>query len=261
MFTVYLHGLPGSPRELELFAPLGSMRDAWAPDRNADRSNLDCAAYFDHLAVQITAQSANDSTHLVGFSLGAAAALQVAHRLGNTVSRIDLISAAAPLELGTFLPHMVGRPVFESAIRRPWLFSAMTSAQALVSRLAPGTLMRMLLASAQGADRGLTRDAQFRMSLRDIIGASFPHGARGYRREILGYVQPWASLLSGITAPVTLWHGTADNWSPMAMAERLQAALPNARPVVRLEGQSHYSTLKIALKQLGSHPSTQLEIS
>lgn len=68
--------------------------------------------------------------------------------------------------------------------------------------------------------------------------------------EILGFVKPWSAILPEITVPVTLWHGTADNWSPIAMAHHLKEKLPNARPVVRLDGHSHYSTLREALCRL-----------
>lgn len=248
--AIYFHGVPGSPRELELFGPMCRLSQAWAPDRNNDCPDLGYEDYFDDLAERVAARAAQEGLHLVGFSLGAVAALQVAHRLGTKVTRIDLISAAAPLELGSFLPVMEGQTVFEAARRRPKLFGALTSAQALLSRLSPGLLARMLLASAQGADQVLARDPSFRAALGGILGTAFAHGATGYRREILGYVQPWSAILPKISAPVTLWHGTADNWSPIAMADGLHAALPNARPVVRFEGLSHYSTLHAALEQI-----------
>lgn len=135
-------------------------------------------------------------------------------------------------------------------MRRPRLFGALTSAQSKLSQLAPAVLMRMLLASAQGADRDLSHDKRFRASLAEIVGTALANGAHGYRREVLGYVQPWASILSKVTASVTLWHGTADNWSPIAMADSLHRELPRAGPVVRWEGFSHYSALREALSRL-----------
>lgn len=247
---IYFHGVPGSPRELELFGAQRLLSGAWAPDRNTDRPELGYADYFDVLAQRLNACSPPGGFHFVGFSLGTAAALQVAHRLGSTVKRIDLISAAAPLELGAFFPSMAGRQVFEVAARRPKLFSALTAMQSLLSRWAPDVLVQMLMATAQGADQNLARDKAFRASLAAIVASALADGAPGYRREILGYVRPWAPILSAITVPVRLWHGTMDTWSPIAMADSLQAAAPETRFVERLEGLSHYSALRTAMEKI-----------
>lgn len=248
--VIYLHGVPGSPAEPALFGSGSSLNAEWAPDRNVDRPDLDYAAYFDDLAGRVAGHATPDGVHLVGFSLGAVAALQVAHRLGQKISRIDLISAAAPLELGDFLPSMAGRAVFEAARDKPKVFGALTAAQSQLSRISPMWLARMLLASARGADAALAKEPSFSEGIGRILGAAFADGAPGYRREILGFVQPWSSILPQISAPVTLWHGTADTWSPIAMAAALGAALPNAQPIVRLEGLSHYSTLREATSRL-----------
>lgn len=176
--AIYFHGVPGSPRELELFGPMCRLSQAWAPDRNNDCPDLGYEDYFDDLAERVAARAAQEGLHLVGFSLGAVAALQV----------------------GSFLPVMEGQTVFEAARRRPKLFGALTSAQALLSRLSPGLLARMLLASAQGADQVLARDPSFRAALGGILGTAFAHGATGYRREILGYVQQWCCCRNEVDA-------------------------------------------------------------
>jgi pimeloyl-ACP methyl ester carboxylesterase len=245
--AIYFHGQPGSPNELRLAGQRDSEALAiFAPDRNADRPELPLNAYFDHLANSIRQKAAGEPVRLVGFSIGSFVALEIAHRLGEKVAAIDLISPAAALELGDFLPARAGKAVFQLARDKPRLFSALTSAQGLMTRHAPSVLYRSLFATTAGADVELSREPQFKAEICSILAASLANGAAGYRREISGYVQPWSASLSKIAAPMTLWHGTADTWSPFAMSQALQRALPNAK-IEAFEGLSHYSTLRTAL--------------
>ena len=70
-------------------------------------------------------------THIVAFSLGAYRAIATAASQPEHVTRLTLISPAAPLELGDFLPHVAGRAVFR-ATRFPPLLRALTAVQAYV---------------------------------------------------------------------------------------------------------------------------------
>ncbi|CAN5529994.1 alpha/beta hydrolase [soil metagenome] len=244
---VYLHGVPGGPVELALFggAPFAG-GDLYAPDRTGA-----APADWDALAAAIDARFGGQPVALVGFSLGAFVALQLAARLGDRVTRIDLVAAAAPLESGDYLGAMAGAPVFRAAQGAPWRFAALLRVQALLARRAPGLLYRMVFAGAAGADRALVGQPRFRAGIRTILANALRDGAPGYRREVLDYVAPWSAIPGKVTAPVTLWHGSDDNWAPIAMAEALAAALPNVAAVHRLPGLSHYSALAQALGAIG----------
>jgi Predicted hydrolase of the alpha/beta-hydrolase fold len=128
--TLYFHGLPGSAAELEGFGPEIAQRAAGfhVAARGGD---------FARLAEAIAARFPNGPLHLVGFSLGAAAALRVAPLLGERVRQIDLVSPAAPLQLGDFLGGMAGAPVFRAALAGHWPLAALTFAQAQSTRIAP----------------------------------------------------------------------------------------------------------------------------
>lgn len=91
--------------------------------------------------------------------------------------------------------------------------------------------------------------------MRRVLFDCFDAGARGYSRDLLDYVSPWADWVATVEQPVTIWHGAADNWAPPAMADALAAILPNVVRVNRLLGYSHYSTLQVALQELLSHAS------
>lgn len=254
MTVVYFHGQPGSPAELDLvFADArGRQGRVHAPDRATDRPDLPLAAYLDHLAADIVQRIPEGPIRLVGFSLGSYVAVEVGLRLealGRGLS-LDLVSAAAPLDCGDFLPDMAGGAVFALARDRPRLFSALTSVQGGLSRIAPGLLFAQIFAGSAGADAQLARDPAFQTTVRDMIAHSLARGARAYRREILGYVAQPAERPAGLRAPVTLWQGDADTWTPPAMADAIAAVRPGDTLLRRFPGLSHYSTLKAALPQI-----------
>lgn len=253
---VYLHGTPGSGGELALVDGNNALGpDICTPDRFGIDPQLDIDTAFERLAEMICKEGDTRPIHLIGFSLGAFAALQVASRLSARVVRLDLVSAAAPLELGHFLPDMAGRPVFEAARAGGWKFCALVRLQAMFARIMPGAMTSMLFASAAPADRALLAAKGFRARYRQILSASFTDGGVGYAREISAYVRPWAGCLANISADTTLWHGSEDNWTPFTMAEALCAALSAGVRINRLAGLSHYSALAAALSAIAEESS------
>jgi len=243
---VYLHGMPGSPAEWALLAPPQLRDRAFVPDRNGAEAD------FAALASAITARYPQGPITLIGFSLGAYAAIMLAAQLGSRIGALHLVSAAAPLQLGNFLPDMAGRAVFTLARDRPAPFTLLCRAQRLTARIAPGFLFDRLFASAMGADRSLRDQPWFRAGIAQVLQGGLGRDHHGFARELRGYVGDWRAALGLITAPVTLWHGTADNWSPSAMADALLQVLPEGTRYHQLAGQSHYSALQSALTAIST---------
>lgn len=247
---VYFHGQPGSPDELTLVSAGRLPAGLFAPDRGVDRPDLPLGPYLDHLAASVVVRFPTGPIQLVGFSLGAFVALEVALRLADREVRLDLVSPAAPLGLGEFLPDMAGGAVFGLAARSPGLFGLLTGLQGGLARVAPGLLFGQIFAGAAGADADLARDPAFQATITRILRNALAHGAKGYRREVLGYVAWPPERLSGLTQPVALWQGEADTWTPPAMAQALAGALPGAPTLRTFPGLSHYSTLQAALPEI-----------
>lgn len=235
----YFHGMPGGPGEWTFFAPPGLREGALVPDRNdpGDPS-------------QLPALLEGSGWTLIGFSLGAPVALKVAAALGDRAARVHLISPAGPLQLGDFLPDMAGGPLFRLAARRPRLFAALARIEAVVARLAPRWLMQRLIASAAGADRPLARDPAFLDAMAAVLRAGLGRNADGFIAEVRAYVGDWHAAMGQIEAPVTVWQGDADTWTPPAMARALVAALPRGATLITLPGASHYSALAQALIEI-----------
>lgn len=235
--TLYFHGLPGSAAELSGFGPEIAARAAGfhVVQRQGD---------FSRLAEHIAAQFPEGPLRLVGFSLGAAAALRVAPQLGERVAAIDLVSPAAPLQLGDFLSGMAGAPVFRAARAGAVPFAALTFVQAQAARIAPQKMAAALMAKAKGGDRALAADPRFIASLAQSLRHSLIDSRAAYSAEISAYVTDWRADLTRVHHPVSIWQGSADDWTPPAMAEALAAALPSRPQVTMIAGLSHFSTLR-----------------
>jgi pimeloyl-ACP methyl ester carboxylesterase len=218
-------------------------------DRCGEAPRADFPTLLDLIEARIDAEFGSAPLVLVGFSLGARPALEIAARLADRVVRIDLVSAAAPLACGVALRDIAGGAVFGLATNSPASFAVLARVQRVLARICPRLLVRLLFAGTRGADRDLARQAKFRARLADVLRQSFGHGSAGYRREIAAYVRPWEGLLPKVGAPVHLWHGSDDNWAPLAMAEWLARNLPNVVALKPLSGLSHYSALDAYLRQ------------
>lgn len=244
---LYFHGLPGSAAELAGFGPEIAAK-AGAFDVVA-RHGAAGEGYFPRLAASIAARFPAGLLHLVGFSLGAAAALRVAPHLGERVERIDLVSPAAPLQLGDFLGQMAGAPVFRAALAGRAPFAALTFAQAQIVRIAPQKMAAALMVKCKGADRELAANARFIAALAQSLRYSLIDSRPAYTAEIRAYVGDWRAELAQVHQPARIWQGNADDWTPPAMAYALADALPYCAEVEMLEGLSHFSTLRHFLAQ------------
>jgi pimeloyl-ACP methyl ester carboxylesterase len=147
---------------------------------------------------------------------------------------------------------MAGGALFRMARDRPRLFASVARLQSLMARLAPSVMARMLLTTAQGGDAELARDPVFRARMAAMLKAGLGHASQSYVAEISAYMQPWGADLSKITAPVTLWHGEADSWAPIALSEHLAATFSGPVTFNRLPGLSHYSTLAHAVQRIAA---------
>lgn len=230
----FCHGVPGGP----LDASLLGIESVIAP-------NLFEAAPL----VQFDADTAdvpNGSVHLIGFSIGAMVALRLAASRPDRIGKITLISPAAPLSLGAFLPDMAGKPVFKLAKHAPAVLRVLAWLQGLGVKISPEVVLRRLFAKADPHERRLVAEPEVRKVLRAGLRNSFSKHPRSYVQAVCAYVGDWAGALPKVTCPVEIWHGEADTWAPIAMAEALTRALPKGAQLHRVASAGHYGALKAA---------------
>lgn len=234
---IYLHGLPGSSMEISLAGC--SLDGVFAPEFGQGKEEASILAHI-----------GERKARLVGFSLGAFRALVFAAQHPQAVESIDLIAPAAPLDLGDYLPLMAGGPVFRLARLSPTIFTLISGVQAYLARHRPQLLARQIFSTAQGHDAALVKQPDFQQRWAAMVQASLGAQRHAYCQAILAYVRAPHDFLSQVHAPVTLWYGTQDNWTPPAMAMALAARLPYGVACHAIEGASHYSTLCAALPQI-----------
>lgn len=248
---IYLHGAPGGPEEaawLDAAAASHGVR-LLAPARWSVAPNVDDARYFAALADEIARLMADGPAHLMGFSLGASAALEVARLLPRPPAGLHLVSPAAPLRPGD-LETMAGGPVFRMAQRSRGLLDGVTRLQHLALRLAPRLVLEGLFASASGEEARLAKDPEFRRVLLDLLRRSYGADRRGYVRDVVLYVGQADDDILPPPAPLRLWHGADDTWAPPAMTQRLANGGGGLARSEVLPGLAHYTCLFAAAPRI-----------
>jgi len=252
----YLHGLPGSfASEMEIV-----FGKAPGPPllRGLDRlGSLKRESDYVKTMLRAFDAAAKDCPHngpvrLVGFSLGAMPALQIAAARPDCISSLDLIAPAAPLQLGDFLPGMAGKPVFNAAQRSDFRLGTLTHIQSAGLRLAPGLVAGQLFTRAPDAERGLMTDPSRRNAFLAGMKHTLLRHPEAYKAELRAYVSDWTEVLSRVRAPIRIWQGTADNWAPPSMARALSAAVGGACEITILDGLSHYGALVYSLLEISA---------
>lgn len=253
---VYLHGVPGSARELELFDVERSNSDMeiLVPDRHIDNEHQTLIGHFKRLAEEIENRFPNGEIELIGFSLGTYIAMQVAPHLSHRIKALHLISSVAPLQWGPYLDDMAGKAVFEMAIKFPRVFSFLISVQSVLARYCPKLLVSALFANVQGDDKGLVENQKFRTKIAEIVKESVGTNKPTYRLEIGGFVLAWEPLKHLQNLNISFWHGAEDNWSPVQMVRDQQQYFGDSVEVNIMPQLSHYSTLAYALNQIVFKP-------
>jgi len=237
--------VPGSTSEASVFDQCAKENglSVVCLDRFSVPETLDEAAYFQSLAHEIRHITQGRTLTVVGFSVGAFVALQTCRYLQADVTDLHLISAAAPLEGGDFLPLMAGKTVFRLARDIPWLFKWLSHVQSLLGKCCPHVLYRMLFGNVSGGDKALCSTPEFQTFASALLVECFGGGLRGYLRDIQAYVSPWSAAIADTNPAVHLWHGDQDNWAPLAMSEFLREQLPAGAALHVIKGASHYSAL------------------
>lgn len=243
---VYCHGLPGCPTELGAFGAaneLEHIRPLHRLARSRGNFEADLLAAFDALEIK-------EPSVVVGFSLGAMSAIHLAARRAHLVSKLILISPAAPLQLGNFLPKMAGRPVFGAAQRGPVALHILSGLQAALIAIAPRLVISAMFRASPEADKQLLAQPEVFNAVSNGLRACLLSRQAAYRVELLAYVRPWANVVSEVRCATQIWQGSRDDWTPPAMAEALKAQLGDLAVLNVCPGLGHYSTLHVALQQL-----------
>jgi pimeloyl-ACP methyl ester carboxylesterase len=176
---------------------------------------------------------------VVGFSVGGAYAAGCAHRLGERVSAVALVSSIVPFDRpGSF--EALGRSGYWRLSRRaPGLAALSLRLQTAIARAMPSIAARAFARGLSDADAELVRRRP-EVVTRGIEQASdaMQRGARGLIEDLRIVMGPWGFGLDEIEVPTAVWQGDDDGSIPASWGERLATEIPGARLRAR-PGEGH----------------------
>lgn len=178
-----------------------------SPDYSFDGVAADMTALCDGLGL--------DDVRLGAVMSGTPSAIATAIRLGRRARAILLCSGRPPRPLRAH----GGNPMiaFRAALlANPWVVEVV--GRLLKARLSPAMVERMLLRASAFSDGDrafFAADPSAAVYVHDYVSECLAHGARGPAMEIGAFRRGQNQTLDGLTAPVIVWHGEEDAFSPL----------------------------------------------
>ena len=213
-------------------------------DRNRFRTVADAAgdvaAIADYFGI--------DRFSVVGRSGGAPHALACAAVLNERVICAATMSSLAPRD-APGLDWSAGMTEFNvKAYRNAQAdlvtLIAMLNEQAGQVRDNPQGLLRQLWPELVSDDKDVIGDISLRRIIAEVHAEALRETADGWIDDVVALSRPWGFDLSDITAPVKLWHGSNDVFSPVSHAYWLSQRIPHAVLKVE-EEQAHFGSVEI----------------
>lgn len=249
-----LHGTPGSrvgphPRGMVLYRlgirliaydRPGYGRSDRQPGRRVADVAADVAAIADAFGIGRFA--------VAGRSGGGPHALACAALLPHRVTRAAvLVGLAPPIADGldwlagmtaSNIVHYTAATAGENSLVS-WLGPA-----AAAIRADPGELLARLRGELQDPDRQIVADPGIRALLTASYAEALRASAYGWIDDTMAFLARWGFSLASVTAPVLVWHGENDVFSPVSHAVWLAAKMSGASMVVQ-SGAAHFSAISV----------------
>ncbi|MEU5385548.1 MULTISPECIES: alpha/beta fold hydrolase [Kitasatospora] len=248
-----LHGTPGSrvgpaPRGAVLarmrvrlisFDRPGYGDSTRLPGRDVAAAATDVTVIADALGL--------DRFSVVGRSGGGPHALACAALLPDRVRRAATQVSLAPRHADGLDWFEGMTPSNEHAYRQAELGQPRIAGQfqvrSRVIRRDPAQLIRNLVPELTPPDRTVVADIGIRRILHSTYRQAFRYGADGWIDDVLAFIADWGFAVESIRAPVRLWHGAEDRFSPVGHSAWLADHIPGAQLYLE-PGAAHFGALK-----------------
>ena len=249
-----IHGTPGSrmgprPRGIVLHRRgillISYDRPGYGgSDRRAGRSVADAATDVARIADSLGL----DRFGVVGRSGGGPHALACAAVLPDRVDRAAALVSLAPSTAGDLDWYQGMARSNVRSYRKLDLDPAAVvediCQRARQIRDNPRRMLSELWPELDSADKKVVSDVAIRRILTDTYAAALGGTADGWVDDVLALRQPWGFEPSAIKAPVMLWHGGADKFSPPSHTRWLAGWIPDARVEGHLDA-AHFGAVQI----------------
>ena len=201
------------------------------PGRGFAEHADDLAAILDHLEIE--------SLHVIGGSGAAPHELAFAARHPDRVTAMTILVGIAPCtddEVAEMIPINQEGHRLVLANDRPGLESLLlANRNALLADPLGG--FREVMERAPAADQQVMSDPGWQEGLIAQLTEALAQGVQGWADESFAILRPWVDIdIAAVATSLTWWHALSDANCPLSAAQRLVAALPNAR-LVRFEDE------------------------
>ena len=216
----------------------------YQPNRTLKDFPNDLAALADALGIERFA--------IVGISGGGPYTAITAYALPNRVTVAALVSAGGPADAPKAFDGM-------TPIRHIGYYIARYLPALLVPLLwltnnpqrNPQKFFDQYTAHNPPSDQTLFAQPEFRAMMMANYAEATRNGLRGFARELWIVARPWNFRLEDIRMPVLIWHGDADNSTPISMARYMASKIPNSRATY-LPNEGHLFLFKRWREILGA---------
>jgi pimeloyl-ACP methyl ester carboxylesterase len=176
-----------------------------------------------------------DRVYVAGSSAGGPHVAACSALLSQRIIRAAIVAGGGPLSAPGAMTNMAySRRFFAEISRRaPGVFESILGHLPLHRR---ADLVYGWMARALRPDRD-TLDTYLEERLPDVAEALRP-GMRGFAREVSILSGEWGFRLEDIPIDVDVWHGSADESTPIGMAEHVASRIPHAQRYF-VEGGGH----------------------
>ncbi len=193
----------------------------------------DIAELSDHLGLQ--------SFTVLGYSAGTAYAFAVAAAFPDRVSSVHIVAALPPIDgledLRAYNP--VFRMTLFLAKYTPALLPALMRVMVKDIRKNVFYYLETLLQDAPEQDREVLAHPKLRANIATGMRASVRCGEHEIAQEVLLVARNWNIDLSGLSVPVSVWHGERDPLVSIDGARKLVSLLPGAK-LFSIPDAGHY---------------------
>lgn len=205
----------------------------------------DVAAIADYFGI--------DQFSVVGRSGGAPHALACAAILNERVVCAATMSSLAPRDAAglKWLDGMTefNRTAYRNAQADLVTLMATLNEQAGQVRGNPQGLLKQLWPELVSDDKDVIGDISLRRIIAEVHAEALSETADGWIDDVVALSRPWGFDVSDIRAPVKLWHGSNDVFSPVSHAYWLSQRIPHA--VLKIEeDQAHFGSVEILVSIL-----------
>ena len=191
---------------------------------------------------------------VVGRSGGAPHALACAALLPERTARASALVGLAPPDAADldWFDGMTEANVhaYVNAAAGRHRLTATLGRRSLTIRADPAASVTEMRSELPESDRWIVADAGIQAMLERNFAEGLRSSADGWVDDVMAFSTGWGFDLSGITAPVFLWHGVEDIFAPVEHTRWLARNIPGARAEFQHDA-AHFGALRVMTRFIG----------